>query len=108
MQSAKLLESQGVAVRVVSVPCFDLLIRQDLAFINRILGRNTKNSGESAKDSRESKIFALEASRGMEWYKFADFVIGMDSFGASGKGEAVFERFGFSVKGVTKTILQNL
>ena len=101
LDSANLLEKQGVAVRVVSVPCFDLLIRQDSAFINRILGRDSK-------DSHESKIFALEASRGLEWYRFADFVIGIDNFGASGKGEAVFERFGFSAKGVTKTILQNL
>ena len=114
LESAQLLESQGIAVRVVSVPCFDLFIKQDSAFIARILGRESKNC---AKDSRESnhknannlpKIFALEASRGLEWYRFADFVIGMDSFGASGKGEAVFERFGFSAEAIAKTILANL
>ena len=101
LDSANLLEKQNIAVRVVSVPCFDLFVRQDLAFIDNILGRNVANA-------ESPKIFALEASRGMEWYRFADFVIGMDSFGASGKGEAVFERFGFSKDAVAKTILQNL
>lgn len=102
LESANLLK--GVAVRVVSVPCFDLFIKQDSAFIAQILGCDSR---ESAKDSKP-KIFALEASRGIEWYRFADFVIGMDSFGCSGKGEAVFERFGFSKEQITKTILQNL
>ena len=101
LETANLLE--GVAVRVVSVPCFDLFIKQDSAFIAQILGIDSRDS----KDSKP-KIFALEASRGIEWYRFADFVIGMDSFGCSGKGEAVFERFGFSKEQITKTILQNL
>ena len=107
LDSAEILEAQGVAVRVVSVPCFDLLIRQDSAFIARILGQNL---GDSPKDSPESKpkVFALEASRGLEWYRFADFVIGIDSFGKSGKGEAVFKHFGFSKEVVAQTIASHL
>ena len=110
LDSADILESQGVAVRVVSVPCFDLLIRQDSAFIARILGQNL---GESPKDSPESskskpKVFALEASRGLEWYRFADFVLGIDSFGKSGKGEAVFKHFGFSAESVAQKIKNSL
>lgn len=119
LDSAEILEAQGIAVRVVSVPCFDLLIRQDNAFIARILGRDSsdlqKDSNDSSKsnDSRESsnsnpKIFAIEASRALEWYRFADFVIGIDSFGKSGKGEEVFKHFGFSKEIVAQTIANNL
>ena len=114
LDSAQLLEAQGIAVRVVSVPCFDLLIRQDSAFIARILGRDSKQKDLSdspkSKDSPKStpKIFALEASRALEWYRFADFVIGIDSFGASGKGEAVFKHFGFSKEIIAQTIAKCL
>lgn len=103
LDSADILEAQGVAVRVVSVPCFDLLIRQDSKFIARILGQNL---GESPKS--KPKVFALEASRALEWYRFADFVIGIDSFGKSGKGEAVFKHFGFSKEVVAQTIASHL
>lgn len=100
LQSAILLESRGIGVRVVSVPCFDLLIKQDSVFIAQILGRGLSDS--------KLKVFALEASRGLEWYRFTDFVIGIDSFGTSGKGEAVFKRFGFNAECVAETIINNL
>lgn len=103
LDSAEILESKGVAVRVVSVPCFDLLIRQDSKFIARILGQNLGDSPKS-----KPKVFALEASRALEWYRFADFVIGIDSFGKSGKGEAVFKHFGFSKEIVAQTIASHL
>ncbi|WP_407057820.1 transketolase-like TK C-terminal-containing protein, partial [Helicobacter pylori] len=42
-----------------------------------------------------------EASRAIEWYRFADKIIGMDSFGSSAKGDKLFEKFGFSVENIT-------
>ena len=99
LDSAKILESSGISVRVVSVPCYDLFIAQSEDFIAEILG------GDSTSDI---KIFALEAGRGLEWYRFADEVIAMQSFGASGKGEAVLKHFGFSAESVAKTIKEKL
>ena len=32
----------------------------------------------------------------MEYYKFADYVIGMNSFGQSGLADELFEKFGFT------------
>ncbi|PAF42538.1 transketolase [Helicobacter sp. 11S03491-1] len=81
LMSAKILENQGVGVRVVSVPCYDLLIDQDRDYIHSLFA--------------ETKVLAIEASRGIEWYRFAHEVIGMDSFGSSGKGEELFEKYGF-------------
>lgn len=88
LDSQQALEQQGIATRVVSVPCFELLLAQDRAYKQKLFGT--------------SKVMAIEAARGLEWYVFADDVVGMESFGASGKGETLFARFGFSVDNVVQ------
>lgn len=85
------LNEKGVSVNVVSVPCFDLLIEQDKAYIDSIIQDGTKK-------------VAIEAARGMEWYRLADEVIGMDSFGASAPAGELFKKFGFSVDSVVEKI----
>ena len=87
MQSAEALEKDGIATRVVSVPSYDLFLEQDKNYRDTLL---------------QGKVIAIEASRGLEWYAFADSVIGMSGFGASGKGEVLFKHFGFSVENVVK------
>lgn len=83
LETACDLEKEGIFANIVSVPCFDLLIEQDETYINKIIDKNTK-------------VYAVEAARGLEYYKFADVVFGMDTFGASGKAEDLFEEFGFT------------
>ncbi|QFR48472.1 transketolase [Sulfurimonas lithotrophica] len=85
------LNEKGVSVNVVSVPCFDLLIEQDKSYIDSIIQEGTKK-------------VAIEAARGMEWYRLADEVIGMDSFGASAPAGELFKKFGFSVDSVVEKI----
>ncbi|WP_345972509.1 transketolase [Sulfurimonas diazotrophicus] len=82
------LAAKGVKANVVSVPCFDLLLEQDAAYIDGIIKPGTKR-------------VAIEAARGMEWYRFADTVIGMDSFGASAPAGELFKKFGFTADAVT-------
>ena len=72
--------AKEINARVVSVPCFDLFNEQSIEFKNSLL---------------KGKVIAIEANRGFEWYKYADEVIGMESFGASGKGGEVYKHFGF-------------
>ena len=84
VEVAKRLEA-----RVVSVPCFDLLDEQ---------------SDEFKKSLFKGRVIAIEANRGFEWYKYADEVIGMDTFGASGKGSEVYKHFGFDVDAIIKRI----
>lgn len=49
------------------------------------------------------KLYIIkQVSRGLEWYYIADEVIGMKGFGASGKGEMLFNHFGFSVENILK------
>ena len=72
--------AEELNARVVSVPCFDLFDEQDEDFKKSLL---------------KGKVVAIEAARGFEWFKYADEVIGMSSFGASGKGGEVYKYFGF-------------
>ena len=87
LKTKEALNEKGVPVNVVSVPCFDLFIEQDKAYIDSIILDGTKK-------------VAIEAARGMEWYKLADDVIAMDSFGASAPAGLLFEKFGFSVDSI--------
>jgi len=85
------LNSMGVKVNVASVPCYDLFIEQDTSYIYSIIKPLTRK-------------IAIEAARGLEWYKLADEVIGMDSFGASAPAEQLFEKFGFTVDAILEKI----
>jgi transketolase len=85
------LNGMDVPVNVVSVPCYDLFIEQDSSYIESIIKDGTKR-------------VAIEAARGLEWYKLADSVIAMDSFGASAPAGELFEKFGFSVDAILEKI----
>ncbi|GAA7352168.1 transketolase [Helicobacter pylori] len=86
LESTKMLERENIPTQVVSTPCFDLLIEQDESYLKELF---------------KGKVLVIEASRAMEWYRFADKIIGMDSFGSSAKGDKLFEKFGFSVENIT-------
>jgi transketolase len=91
IESAELLSSRGIAANVVSVPCFDLLLEQPQSYIDAIIKPQTKK-------------IAIEAARGLEWYRFADTVIAMDGFGASAPADKLFEKFGFTAEAVAAKI----
>ncbi len=81
----------SVPVNVVSVPCYDLFIEQDAEYMASIIIEGTKT-------------VAIEAARGLEWYKLADSVISMDTFGASAPARELFDKFGFSVDSLMEKI----
>jgi len=85
------LEAEGVSVNVASIPCYDLFIEQDAEYRASIILEGTKT-------------VAIEAARGLEWYRLADTVIAMDSFGASAPAAQLFEKFGFSVDSIISKI----
>ena len=84
LQTACALEKEGIIANIVSVPCFDLLLEQSEDYINKVIDPKTR-------------VYAVEASRALEYYKFADVVFGMDTFGASGPADKLFEEFGFTI-----------
>lgn len=87
LKAKEALNAKGIKVSVASVPCYDLFIEQGKAYIDSIIAPSTKK-------------VAIEAARGLEWYRLADEVIAMDSFGASAPADKLFAKFGFSVDGV--------
>jgi len=91
LKTKEALNAAGTSVNVVSVPCFDLFIEQDKSYISSIIKEGTKT-------------VAIEAARGLEWYRFAETVIGMDSFGASAPAGQLFEKFGFTVDAIMEKI----
>jgi transketolase len=91
LATAQELAERGVIANVVSVPCYDLLIEQSQSYIDSIIKPGTKK-------------VAIEAARGLEWYRFADKVICMDSFGASAPADQLFEHFGFSAQAIASRV----
>ena len=92
MQTACSLEDEGIIANVVSVPCFDLFLEQDQSYIDQVIDSNTQ-------------VFAVEAARGLEYYRFADKVYGMDTFGASGPANDLFDEFGFTIPKLKANII---
>lgn len=91
LETAKELGARGMIANVVSVPCFDLLLEQPQSYIDSII-------------KPESKKVAIEAARGLEWYRFADTVIAMDGFGASAPADQLFKHFGFTADAIASKI----
>jgi transketolase len=89
LQTACHLEILGIRANVVSVPCLDLFNEQDAEYRAEVVDRSTK-------------VLAVEASTATEFYRYADDVLGMESFGASAPAELLFEKFGFTIEGVMR------
>ncbi|MDR2033436.1 MAG: transketolase [Helicobacteraceae bacterium] len=89
LNAKSLLQTKGIGANVVSVPCFDLFAEQDEEYLEEIVDPQTI-------------AIAIEAASANEWFRFADGVIGMESFGASAPSEKLFERFGFSAERIAQ------
>ena len=89
LQAACHLEVLGIKANVVSVPCLDLFDEQDDAYKTAVIDPTTK-------------VMAVEAARATEYYRYADEVVGMESFGASAPADKLFEKFGFDIQSIVK------
>jgi transketolase len=89
LQAACHLEVLGIIANVVSVPCLDLFNEQDSEYKTKVINPNTK-------------VLAVEASTATEYYRYADDVLGMESFGASAPAELLFKKFGFTNENVMR------
>ncbi|TWO19407.1 transketolase [Campylobacter hyointestinalis] len=87
LEAADLLEKQNIDTNVVSAPCFDLLCEQNKDYIDTIFDPSTK-------------VLAVEAASGLEWYKFANDVVRMKTFGASAPANELFRYFGFTAENI--------
>lgn len=86
--AAEVLETDGIATRVVSLPCWEAFDRQSDAYREAVL------------PSRVRRRVTVEAGISLGWERYAGdegAIVGIDHFGASAPAGVIFERFGFTV-----------
>jgi transketolase len=87
LRARELLEADGAAVRVVSMPCIEWFRAQPPAYRQKVLPPDTK--------ARVS----IEAGVPQGWREFvgdSGEIIAIDHFGASAEGSVLFEQYGFT------------
>ena len=92
INSAELLQAEGIKVKVVSIPCTEIFDSQSEEYKLQVLGTKPK--------------VAIEAGSKDFWYKYlnaGDEVIGLDCFGESAPLKDLLEHFGFTNEKVVET-----
>ena len=74
----------GIATRVVSLPSWDRLARQDASYRDELFPPGVP-------------VLSVEAATTLGWERFADDSIGIDRFGASAPGDVVLDELGINV-----------
>jgi transketolase len=93
MEASRVLAQQGIAARVVSMPCTDVFDEQPLEYREGVLPRWCR-----------ARV-AVEAASTDFWAKYVGFdgeAIGMNTFGASAPASQLFEHFGITVAHVVE------
>jgi len=96
LSAATKLAEDGVSVRVVSFPSWELFKQQDPDYQESVLPSDVK------------KRLAVEAGSSMGWDRWVGDqgkVIAIDRFGTSAPGDRVMEEYGFSVANVVEKAL---
>jgi len=94
MQAMRILADQGVAARVVSMPCTSVFDAQPLEYREGVLPGWCR------------KRIAVEAGITDFWRKYVGLdgaVVGLDTFGASAPADALYRHFGITAERVVDT-----
>ena len=89
VQAAEKLEAEGIATRVVSVPCWELFDAQPEAYRTQVLG------------TEGTVRVAIEAALGFGWERYLGSkgaFVGMKGFGASAPAEELYAHFGITAE----------
>lgn len=99
LEAKSILENEGVGVRVVSMPSWDLFAAQDKAYQEQVLPPHLK------------KRLAVEMASPFGWERYIGDegqVIGVETFGASAEGSKILAEYGFTTKNVVAKAKQLL
>ena len=86
-----LLAEKGVSSRLVSMPCWELFEAEDADYRDEVLPAGVPK-------------ISVEAATTFGWARWVDASIGIDTFGASGKGDKVLAHFGISPEAVAARV----
>jgi transketolase len=92
--AAAMLEAAGIGADVVSMPCWELFEAQDPAYRADLL-------------PGDALIVSVEAGSTLGWQKYVGhdgLTIGIDTFGASGPIDALYEHFGLTAAKIVSQI----
>ncbi|MNO22249.1 Transketolase [compost metagenome] len=93
------LAEEGIHVRVISLPSWNLFDKQDQAYKNSVILPEVK-----------ARV-AIEMAHPFGWERYVGengVVLGIDTFGASAPGDKVIEEYGFTVGNVVKHVKDQL
>ena len=79
--------------QVVSIPSVEKFREQSDKYKDEIL---------------QGYVVAIEAGATAGWFEFADAVMGIDEFGASGPGKNIYKNFGFDAEFIASEIIKKL
>jgi transketolase len=102
LAGARLLEGEGVAVRVVSLPSWEIFAAQPAEYREAVLPRAVR-----------ARV-AIEAAASFGWERWVGEegeILGIDHFGASAPGDRLFREYGLtpeSVAGAVRRVLAHL
>ena len=99
LSAKKALNTEGVAVQLVSMPCIEWFDQQPQTYRDEVL-----------PPSITARV-AVEAGATSGWYRFVGTrgqVVGLDHFGASASAPVLFEEFGITPAAVVSAALKSL
>ena len=99
VEARKALLTEGVDVRVVSMPCMDLFNDQPAEYREKVL------------PSSVTRRVSVEALTTFGWERYVGLTgksIGMTGFGASAPGSVIFEHFGITTDAVIAAVKEQL
>ena len=96
VEAQKLLDARDLPVRVVSMPCTSLFDRQPHAWRTQVLPDKLPRVAVEAGVSRFWGSYGCTA------------VLGIDTFGESGPGPAVFKHFGFTAEALAALVAREI
>ena len=99
VEAREALEADGVATRVVSMPCVEWFDEQDEAYRHQVLPPSVR-----------ARV-AVEAGVAQPWHRFvgdAGEVVSLERFGASADYETLFSEFGFTADAVVDAARRTL
>ncbi len=99
IDAQKALKTEGIDVRVVSMPCVEDFEAQ------------SEKYKESVLPSSVRARVAVEAGASMSWYKYVGLdgkVVGIDRFGESAPAKKLFEKFGFTAETVVNAVKETI
>lgn len=91
---ANKLQSQGIDIRVVSMPNINRFLSQDKEYIDKVL-------------PVEVKKIVIEASSSYSWNSIVynpKYLITVDQFGKSGAKEDIYKEYGFDLESIEKKV----